>query len=145
MSAGRAAAALLSGLVFGVGLTVAQMTDPLKVLGFLDVAGAWDASLAFVMGSAVVLAMLGLRLVLARGAPLLDREFHLPTSHAIDRSLILGSALFGAGWGLAGYCPGPAIAGLGLGNPEALWVVPAMIAGAAMQRSRNAGRPAPST
>jgi hypothetical protein len=130
----RALAALLAGTVFGVGLALAQMTDPLKVLGFLDLAGAWDASLLFVLGGAVVLATAGYRVVLRRRAPLLDERFHLPTATAIDRPLLLGSALFGIGWGLAGYCPGPAVASLGFGNPEALWVAPALLAGAALQR-----------
>jgi hypothetical protein len=136
----RALAGLLAGVVFGVGLAVAQMTDPLKVLGFLDLAGAWDASLLFVLGGAVVLAAVAFRFVLRWPAPLLDERFHLPTKAAIDRPLLVGSALFGIGWGLAGYCPGPAIASLGFGNPEALWIVPALLAGAALQRWQAARR-----
>jgi uncharacterized membrane protein YedE/YeeE len=131
-------AAGLSGSVFGVGLAVAQMTDPRKVLGFLDVTGAWDASLLFVLGGAVVLSALAFHFVLRRPAPLWDMRFHLPAVSAIDRPLLLGSALFGIGWGLAGYCPGPAIASLGFGNAEALWLVPAMLAGAALHRWRHA-------
>jgi hypothetical protein len=133
-SVARAIAALGCGAVFGAGLAVAQMTDPRKVLAFLDIAGAWDASLLFVLGGAVLLAGLGFRLVLRRSAPLFDDGFHLPTATSMDRALLLGSALFGIGWGLAGYCPGPAIASLGFANPEALWIVPAMLAGAALQR-----------
>ena len=130
----RNLAALASGTVFGLGLALAQMTNPDKVLNFLDIAGRWDPSLLLVLGGAVVLGTLGFRLVLRRGAPLWDGMFHLPLQHAIDRPLLIGSALFGIGWGIAGYCPGPAIASLGFSNPEALWVLPAMVAGAALQR-----------
>lgn len=126
--------ALASGVVFGLGLSLAQMTNPDKVLNFLDLAGAWDPSLLLVLGGAVVLSTLGFRWVMRRGAPLWDSAWHLPLSQAIDRPLLLGSALFGIGWGLAGYCPGPAIASLGFGNAEALWVVPSIVAGAALQR-----------
>jgi uncharacterized membrane protein YedE/YeeE len=133
-SIARSAAALLAGTVFGVGLGVAQMTDPKKVLGFLDVAGAWDASLAFVLGGAVLVAALGYRLVLRRAAPLFEERFHRSSATLIDSALITGAAVFGVGWGLAGYCPGPAIASLGFGNAEALWFVPAMLAGAGLQR-----------
>ena len=136
----RIAAAGLTGVVFGVGLAVAQLTDPRKVLGFLDVAGAWDASLLFVLGGAVAFATLAFRVVLKRPAPLLDARFHIPPPGAIDRPLLMGSTLFGVGWGLAGYCPGPAVASLGFGNPEALWFVPALLAGAALQRWRAAPR-----
>jgi uncharacterized membrane protein YedE/YeeE len=136
----RALAALAAGLVFGVGLALSQMIDPLKVLGFLDVSGAWDPSLMFVMGGAVVLAAAGFYLVLLRRRPLLDERFDLPSRAAIDARLLLGSALFGVGWGLAGYCPGPAIATLGLGNAEAWWFVPAMLAGAGLQRWQSQRR-----
>ena len=130
----RNLAALGSGLVFGLGLSLAQMTNPDKVLNFLDLSGHWDPSLLLVLGGAVVLSTLGFRLVFKRCAPLWDSLFHLPLTRAIDRPLVLGSALFGIGWGLSGYCPGPAIASLGFGNPEALWVVPSIVAGAALQR-----------
>jgi uncharacterized membrane protein YedE/YeeE len=130
----RNAAALGSGVVFGLGLSLAQMTNPDKVLNFLDISGHWDPSLLLVLGGAVTLSTLAFRLVFRRGAPLWDSLFHLPVAKAIDRPLVLGSALFGLGWGLSGYCPGPAIASLGFGNPEALWVVPSIIAGAALQR-----------
>lgn len=145
--AARALAAALSGMVFGAGLALAQMTDPRKVQNFLDLAGAWDPSLLFVLGGAVLLATAGFRLVLRRKAPLLDYRFHLSTHQAIDAPLLLGSALFGIGWGLSGYCPGPAVASLALGNAEALWVVPAMLAGAGLQRWQAARRPpvAPTT
>lgn len=131
---GSALASLLAGVVFGAGLSVAQMTDPRKVLGFLDLAGEWDPSLLLVLGGAVLLSALAFHFILRMPRPLLGERFHLPTVQAVDPSLIGGSALFGVGWGLAGYCPGPAIASLGLLNPEALWIVPAMVAGAFLQR-----------
>jgi len=127
-------AALTAGAVFGVGLSMAQMTDPRKVLDFLDVAGNWDPSLLLVLGGAVLLAAVWFALILRRRKPLLDDHFHLPRGGLVDRRLMGGSVLFGLGWGLAGYCPGPAIAGLGLGNPEALWVVPSITAGVFLQR-----------
>jgi len=127
--------ALASGTLFGLGLAVAQMTDPRKVLNFLDFAGTWDPSLLLVLGGATGLSVLAFRFILARRAPLLDAQFHLPPPQAqVDLPLIAGSALFGIGWGLAGYCPGPALASLGFGNAEALWVVPAMVAGSCLQR-----------
>ena len=130
----RAWAALPCGLVFGWGLCWAQMVNPLKVLAFLDVAGHWDPSLMIVMGAAVVTASAGYTWVLRQPGPLLDSTFSLPTRHAIDTGLVLGAALFGIGWGVAGYCPGPAIATLGAANPEAFWFVPALFAGAWLQR-----------
>lgn len=140
----RCAGSLAAGLVFGVGLAVAQMTDPRKVLGFLDVTGAWDPSLLFVLGAAVVLSAVAYRWVLSKPAPLLDDRFHLPESTRVDFRLISGAAIFGMGWGLAGYCPGPAIASLGFGNPEALWVIASMIAGMALQQWLD-GRRRPAT
>jgi uncharacterized protein len=125
---------LVAGVIFGLGLAIAQMTDPRKVLGFLDVTGAWDPSLLLVLGSALTVTAVAYRWVLARGTPLWDESFHLPEWTPIDFRLISGSALFGIGWGLAGYCPGPAIASLGFGNLEALWVVPSLCLGAAVQR-----------
>lgn len=126
--------ALLAGSVFGLGLALSQMVDPHKVLNFLDVAGPWDASLLFVLGGAVLLAAAGFRVVMGRSAPLLDSRFHLATRRGLDTGLLAGSVLFGLGWGLAGCCPGPAIASLALGNGEALWFVPAMLAGAGLRR-----------
>jgi uncharacterized membrane protein YedE/YeeE len=140
--ASRNLAALLAGTVFGAGLAVAQMIDPRKVLGFLDVAGPWDASLLFVLGGAVLVATIGFRVVLHRQAPLLDAQFHLGTQRRIDAPLLLGSGVFGVGWGLGGYCPGPAIASLGFGNAEALWFLPAMVVGAVVQRWQARARPA---
>lgn len=130
----RGASSLAAGVLFGVGLAVAQMTDPTKVLGFLDVTGAWDASLLFVLGGAVLFSAAVFRWVLYQPAPVFDEHFHLPKSAAIDARLISGAAIFGVGWGIAGYCPGPAIASLGFGNPEALWLLPALLVGAALQR-----------
>lgn len=127
-------AALATGVIFGIGLTLAQMTDPRKVLNFLDLAGTWDPSLLLVLGGATGLALVAFRLVLWRPTPLFDARFHLPEVTAVDARLLAGSALFGIGWGLAGYCPGPAFASIGLGNAEALWIVPAMLAGAALQQ-----------
>ncbi len=130
----RGASALLAGAVFGIGLTVAGMTDPRKVLGFLDITGDWDPSLLLVLGGAVALAAVAFVFIQRRGKPLLDARFHLPPKVRIDARLLGGAALFGAGWGIAGFCPGPAIASIGLGNPEALWVVPAIVAGVFLQR-----------
>ena len=139
----RAVVALVVGVVFGAGLALAQMIDPGKVLGFLDVAGACDASLLFVLGGAVVVAAIGFRLALRRPAPQLDDLFDLPSARSIDAPLIVGAAIFGIGWGLGGYCPGPAIASLGFGNVEALWFVPAMLIGAGLQRWQALRRTAP--
>lgn len=130
-------AALTCGALFGAGLQAARMTDPLKVLAFLDLAGAWDASLLFVLGAAVGLALLCFRAILHRARPIWSDRFDVPSSTAIDRPLVIGAALFGVGWGLAGYCPGPAIAGLVLGNREAWIFVPAMLAGAALRHLRK--------
>jgi uncharacterized membrane protein YedE/YeeE len=132
---------LAAGLLFGLGLGVAQMTNPLKVQGFLDVTGAWDPSLAFVMGGAVSVTLIAFRLVLRRPAPLWAARFHLPTLTAIDKRLVLGASLFGVGWGLSGYCPGPALATLLSGNTEVWLFVPAMLVGGLLERlSRRADK-----
>ncbi|MGB3901243.1 DUF6691 family protein [Aminobacter sp. J41] len=117
------------GLLFGVGLVISGMADPAKVLNFLDLFGTWDPSLAFVMGGAVVVAFAGYRLVLARGEPIVGGSFHLPTRNDIDARVIAGPAIFGIGWGLGGFCPGPALTALGLGASGTLAFVPAMIIG----------------
>ena len=132
--AARGLAALANGTVFGLGLGIAQMIDPLKVLGFLDLAGAWDASLLFVLGAAAGVAAAGFAALRARSRPVLDTAFRSPGRDAIDAPLLVGSAIFGLGWGLGGYCPGPAIASIGFANPEALWFVPAMLLGAGAAR-----------
>lgn len=111
-------AALAAGALFGIGLVVSQMTSPAKVLAFLDVAGAWDPSLALVMGAALLVTVPAFRVILGRGRPLLDGSFHLPVKQSLDARLLAGAALFGVGWGLAGFCPGPAVAALGSGQAD---------------------------
>lgn len=125
---------VLLGLLFGCGLVVAGMSDPAKVLNFLDVLGTWDPSLAFVLGGAVVTAFAGYRLVLARRAPLAAPAFQLPVSKAIDTRILVGPALFGIGWGLGGFCPGPALTSLGLGATGTLVFIPAMLVGMGIAR-----------
>ncbi len=130
-------AALLSGALFGVGLAMSGMTDPRRVLGFLDLFGDFDPALLFVLGGAVLTTAVSFRFVLRRGSPILASTFHVSNLRHIDRRLLGGAALFGVGWGVAGYCPGPALAGLGIGSLEALWFVPAMIAGMLLHRLIN--------
>ena len=108
--------ALASGLLFGVGLTVSQMVNPAKVIAFLDIAGNWDASLAFVMAAAIPVTMAGYALGRRLHSPLAAPDFSLPACHQIDGSLAIGAILFGVGWGLVGYCPGPALASVLLGK-----------------------------
>jgi uncharacterized membrane protein YedE/YeeE len=125
----RVVTAALCGMLFGVGLALAQMIDPNKVLAFLDITGAWDPSLALVMGGGAGLTALVFPWVLRHPAPRLDSRFHLPTKRQLDRRLVIGAAVFGVGWGLAGYCPGPALVALTLGTSEPWLFVAAMIAG----------------
>jgi uncharacterized membrane protein YedE/YeeE len=120
------------GLLFGLGLILAGMTDPSKVLGFLDLAGLWDPSLAFVMGGAVLVSLGAFALAKKRSQSFLGGALHLPTGRDIDRRLVTGSLLFGAGWGLGGFCPGPAIVSLATGNLKAIVFVLAMLAGMAV-------------
>jgi uncharacterized membrane protein YedE/YeeE len=122
-------AALLSGLVFGLGLIVSGMANPAKVLGFLDLAGAWDPSLAFVMAGAIGVGLVAFRIARGRSTSLLGTPMALPTNRVIDRRLVAGSVLFGIGWGVAGFCPGPALVALGFGANKALVFVAAMLAG----------------
>ena len=122
-------ASLLAGLFFGIGLLVSGMADPAKVLGFLDLFGRWDPTLAFVMGGAVSVSALGFVAGRRRGVSLLGAPMKLPTARQVDRRLVLGSVLFGIGWGLGGFCPGPALVGLGLGEAKALVFALAMLAG----------------
>ncbi len=122
-------AAFVAGLLFGCGLALGGMTQPAVVLGFLDIFGAWDPRLLFVMAGAVSTTAAGYRLVRQRPRPLLAERFQWPTSRRIDARLIGGAALFGIGWGIAGYCPGPALASLGAGVPALLVLVACMIAG----------------
>lgn len=125
---------LVAGLLFGIGLAVSEMINPAKVLNFLDIFGHWDASLVFVMLGAVVTTAIGYRLVLRRERPLFEARFMLPTRRDVDTRLLAGSAIFGIGWGLGGYCPGPALSGLAFGALETMVFVAAMIAGMAMTR-----------
>ncbi|ANX04972.1 YeeE/YedE family protein [Immundisolibacter cernigliae] len=125
----RVLAAVLCGVLFGVGLALAQMIDPNKVLAFLDLAGTWDPSLILVMGGGAGVTALLFPWVLRRSRPRLDSQFHLPAKRRVDGQLLSGAALFGIGWGLAGYCPGPALVALTLGTAEPWLFVAAMIAG----------------
>lgn len=129
--------ALGAGLLFGLGLAVSQMIDPQRVIGFLDLAGQWDPTLAFVMGGAVATTLITFRLVLKQPAPLFGSKFWVPTRNDIDRPLVMGAALFGIGWGLGGYCPGPAIASLGLGAANPVLFLVAMIAGSLGYKALN--------
>jgi uncharacterized protein len=117
------------GLVFGLGLIVAGMTDPAKVIGFLDLAGAWDPSLGFVMGGAILVGLVAFTVARKRTQTFLGEALHLPTRRDIDRRLVLGSLTFGAGWGLAGFCPGPALVTMAAGHPKAILFVAAMLVG----------------
>lgn len=146
-------AALAAGLLFGVGLTFSRMIDPTKVLGFLDIAGNWDPSLALVLAGATGTAAIGFRLVLGRrNAPIFGETFSLPAARNIDWPLVLGAAIFGVGWGLVGLCPGPAVADLSVAfRPVVIFVI-AMLGGMAlfrlMERMRGggaAGSPVPGT
>jgi len=124
-----ALAALLAGLLFGVGLMVSGMANPGKVLGFLDLAGTWDPSLAFVMAGAIVIGSFAFFIAKRRRRSFLGLPVQLPASTTVTLRLVLGSAAFGVGWGLAGFCPGPALVALGAGYPKAVGFVVAMIAG----------------
>jgi uncharacterized membrane protein YedE/YeeE len=119
----------LIGVLFGLGLIISGMTNPAKILAFLDIAGAWDPSLIFVMGGAVLVGLIAFYLAKNRTQSFLGGAMHIPTRRDIDRPLIIGSALFGVGWGLAGFCPGPALVSLGSGELKALVFVVAMLGG----------------
>lgn len=121
--------ALLIGMIFGAGIALAGMINPAKIFNFFDIAGTWDPSLAFVMIGALAVTGLGYRLVWQRKSPIFDVKFHLPTRRDLDPALIAGAALFGVGWGIAGFCPGGAIPALGLGEGQAFVFVIAMLAG----------------
>ena len=124
-----ALSALLSGLVFGLGLIVSGMANPAKVLGFLDLAGEWDPSLALVMAGAIAVGFFAFLIAKNRTRSFIGAEMKLPTASAIDSRLLVGSALFGAGWGVAGFCPGPGLVAVGMGEPKALVFVAAMLTG----------------
>jgi uncharacterized membrane protein YedE/YeeE len=121
--------ALITGIVFGIGLILSGMTNPAKVTGFLDLAGRWDPSLALVMGGAILVGLFASRWAAGRKQSLTGAAMRMPTATQIDRRLVLGSLTFGTGWGLAGYCPGPALASLASGGAKPLVFVAAMVAG----------------
>ena len=123
------ATALLTGILFGLGLSISEMINPVRVIGFLDVFGRWDPTLVFVMGSALAVTLPAFTFILRRPRPLFDHRFFLPTQRDIDGPLIFGAALFGIGWGLGGFCPGPALAALASGAPAVSVFVLAMLGG----------------
>jgi uncharacterized membrane protein YedE/YeeE len=125
-------ASFLAGLVFGLGLVIAGMSNPAKVLGFLDFAGAWDPSLALVMAGAVAVGALAFALTRKRSHTLLGAPVRLPSAHGIDRRVVVGSLVFGLGWGLAGICPGPAVVLAGYGAPKGLAFLASLVAGMAL-------------
>lgn len=120
---------VLSGTIFGFGLALSGMLSPSKVIGFLDITGNWDPSLAFVMGGGVVVTVVSFHFILKRPHPLFGEKFHLPTASNIDRRLVIGAGLFGLGWGIGGLCPGPAISSLAYASPQVAVFVIAMVAG----------------
>jgi uncharacterized membrane protein YedE/YeeE len=125
----RMLVALFAGALFGLGLAVSGMMNPAKVIGFLDITGAWDPTLAFVMGGALLVTIPAFRVILGRQRPILADGFALPTKSALDGRLLGGAALFGVGWGLSGFCPGPAVAALVTGLTPVFAFVAAMVAG----------------
>lgn len=127
-------AIFLAGLLFGLGLVISGMVNPGKVIGFLDLAGGWDPSLALVMGGGLLVTVPAFRAVLRLPQPLLEKKFYLPTLTAIDRKLILGAVLFGLGWGIAGFCPGPALTALVSLDPTVGLFVLSMIGGMALHQ-----------
>ena len=120
---------LLAGLLFGAGLAISGMVDPNKVINFLDITGHWDPSLMFVLGGAVITTTIAFHFIFAKEKPVFDNDFYLPTLLKIDSKLLIGSALFGSGWGLIGYCPGPAVASLSFNFEKSSIVVTSIIAG----------------
>ncbi len=137
--------ALLAGAVFGIGLIISGMANPAKVLGFLDITGAWDPSLALVMGGAVLVGAVAFTVARRRTRSLLGLQMRMPSSTQLDRRLVAGSLIFGIGWGVAGFCPGPALVALGMGEYKALVFVAAMVLGMALYElleRRNASRTA---
>lgn len=140
--------ALIVGLIFGLGLIVSGMADPSKVLNFLDLAGEWDPSLAFVMGGAILVSFFAFRFAVMRQKSILGQALRLPNATHVDLRLIVGSLLFGMGWGLVGYCPGPALVSLTTGNPKSIIFIVAMLAGMVIfegwERLSVSGRTQPS-
>jgi len=133
------ASGLMTGLLFGLGLCLSGMTDPAVVQGFLDIAGDWNPALIFVMAGGVAVTFVGYRLAVPKSRPLWASAFSLPTAAAIDASLLLGAAIFGVGWGLAGYCPGPAMVSLASGRSQVIIFVVAMLTGMILVRWMRAG------
>jgi hypothetical protein len=131
----RLIAGYIIGLIFGLGIAISGMINPAKVLNFFDIAGTWDPSLILVMGGALVTTFIGYRVVFGRTSPLLDTAFHLPGNAAIDARLLAGAAIFGLGWGIAGFCPGGALPALGTGQWEVLTFVAALIAGIVLTKT----------
>jgi uncharacterized membrane protein YedE/YeeE len=131
----RLALSLIAGLIFGLGLVIGGMADPAKVQNFLDVTGTFDPSLALVMGGAVAVTFVGYRIVFCERSPLFADEFHLSTAKELDSRILLGPTLFGIGWGLSGFCPGPAITSVPLMAKGTLIFVPAMLVGVGLARS----------
>ena len=129
------ASSLGLGLIFGLGIAISGMIDPAKIVNFFDIAGNWDPSLAFVMAGGLAVSLPGYRLVFGRGKPLLAERFSLPDTQAVGTALVGGSALFGVGWGLSGFCPGGAIPAIGLGRIEPWLFVGGMVAGMVIARS----------
>ena len=127
-------AGLISGLVFGIGLSVSHMTDPAVVLGFLDFFGEWNPALAFVIGGAIAVTFVGYKVVFGRGRPILEPTFNAPVASQLDGRLLTGAAIFGVGWGMGGFCPGPALASLSSFNPKAIAFVIAMLIGMELVR-----------
>lgn len=125
---------LMVGLLFGAGLALSGMVDPTRVLGFLDIAGQWNPTLAFVLGGALIPSAIAYAIVRRMRRPIMAEEFCIPQNRAIERRLMAGAALFGIGWGLVGWCPGPAIAGIIFGKWQSLLFVAAMVAGMWLQR-----------
>jgi len=119
----------ISGLLFGAGVTISEMVNPTKVLNFFDFLGAWDPTLIFVMGAGLLVTLIGYQIILKREAPLFAPAFRLPALQGTDAKLLIGAALFGMGWGLSGFCPGPAVASLVFGRTESITFVVAMAAG----------------
>lgn len=131
----RLIATYFIGLIFGLGIVISGMANPAKVINFFDFFGNWDPSLMFVMGGAVVTTFIGYRFVLARKEPLFERGFKLPTTSQVDPKLVAGAAIFGIGWGIAGFCPGGAIPAIGTGRVEVLIFVAGLLAGLLVTRA----------
>ncbi|MEZ5758234.1 MAG: DUF6691 family protein [Emcibacteraceae bacterium] len=126
---GKIISALIAGLIFGLGLIISGMSNPAKVLNFLDLAGTFDPSLLFVMGGAIIVVFTGYKLVLKRKTPIFDNAFHIPTRKDIDKNLIIGSVIFGIGWGIGGFCPGPSLTSVLLGSEGIIYFFPSLVVG----------------